>query len=1301
MNLPSFRAHLMVGSLTLGLAGTFTQASDFPRHELIPKAEVGGTALRELEPQADGRGILVAVFDTGVDPGAPGLQRTSDGKPKIVDMIDASGSGDVALRKVSRNKEGHIPALSGHNLQWPADWPPPKGDIRVGIKPAYDLFPKPLVDRLRKERLEDWLKVQRVHVRKARQALEDFDREHPHPKDGEKETRQDLKDRVDQLEALQKNWKDPGPLLDCVAIHDGKTWRAVVDTDSDGDLGDEKLLASYREEQEYAQFTGKNQLNFALSVLNGGNLLSIITDCGSHGTHVAGIIAAHHPGHPELDGLAPGAQIVSVKIGDSRMGSSSMGTGTSRGLIASHQLGCHLINMSYGGADADPNRSAQARLISEFVQEHGIIFVSSAGNNGPAISTVGSPGGTTSAVFGIGAYVTPAMMEAQYSLREAFPTLPYTWSSRGPTLDGDWGVDFSAPGGAITSIPNWELSGGGLKNGTSMSSPNACGAIALLLSALKAENKTWTPDSIRRALTATAEPPPNTEARLAEGHGRIRVDRALRWIRQSPSLLPQDARIEIRNPATGGRGILLREIHETAASRDHEIQVRAIFAKEADPEHQIAFEKAVELETSADWVTAPKHLWLHHEGRSLKIQTHPERLSPGIHTTQVIGREAGRQDGSALFSIPVTVIRPHEQPQALHPVEWTVELEHGRVERRFIQPPSGSRWMDVQVHADKGQESARLVLHTLQVLDGEHFREAEKREYLNLDPGERRNTSIPVEEGRLMEISLARYWSSLERGRYHVKVLFHGLGTREEHIEMNGADSWSAIRLENPWRPEKLDPSISFKTLRRIQRPHKSSRAPLTGMRDTLPDETHYLEQVLEYQISLPAKLEVTPRFHLTREIESQVWLLHDSSKRRIASGSSGTSFQGQKGSYTLRLQLRHTDADLLESLSQLPLQLDFKLPSAVAASIHATRAGAVLGTDRMKEMAIAPGELPQIYVRHPSTKQLPSYVQAGDVLLGTLNLGATEAGLEGSENRPGGIPVSLLVPPPPTKEDKTPTTPAKKKETDKEATASWLRKSREERLGQLMKPEQEEEFLRLAVPLLKSSKDPLPILWTHLKRLDQDATRKRNLRRTLAAADLILDRIPIEELRLTLASRPIPGENPADAEKREAEKKKEILLDALYRKARAIAYLDAGLEEKPVEPETQNDTKGKRKSRKAPVAEATEEEAKAINWGQALRAKATDPEAGAFDATFKQLASWVDMEQKPYDLLEIRRHRRAERFGTALKLLDHHMGDAQPPEKPMLEKQIKILKALEWDHWVDHQQLWLRHLSPPGWEVF
>ena len=110
--------------------------------------------------------------------------------------------------------------------------------------------------------------------------------------------------------------EDRGRVYDVVAWHDGVAWRAALDVDCAGDLSCAPAMTNFRAERQWAVLDAVTLLSYALNIYDAGATVSIVTDAGAHGTHVAGIVGAYHPLHPHLCGVAPGAQFVSIKIGE-------------------------------------------------------------------------------------------------------------------------------------------------------------------------------------------------------------------------------------------------------------------------------------------------------------------------------------------------------------------------------------------------------------------------------------------------------------------------------------------------------------------------------------------------------------------------------------------------------------------------------------------------------------------------------------------------------------------------------------------------------------------------------------------------------------------------------------------------------------------------------------------------------------------------------------------------------------------------------------------------------------------------
>lgn len=232
-------------------------------------------------------------------------------------------------------------------------------------------------------------------------------------------------------------------------------------------------------------------------------------DDNGHGTHVASIAAGLGKALWNYRGVAYGAALVGVKVFD------ASGSGNNSDVIAGIQwcvankstYGIKIINMSLGGPPDAALRAATNAAIN-----NGIVVVCAAGNSGPGLNTIGSPGDTPAAIT-VGNMADVG--KGGYFLVRS--------SSRGPIFDGSIKPDLVAPGYRIIAAKAGTTNQYIDKTGTSMASPFVAGVVALILDL----NGSLTPAQVKRILTETAQPWGNGRPNNDYGYGRLQAFKAI------------------------------------------------------------------------------------------------------------------------------------------------------------------------------------------------------------------------------------------------------------------------------------------------------------------------------------------------------------------------------------------------------------------------------------------------------------------------------------------------------------------------------------------------------------------------------------------------------------------------------------------------------------------------------------------------------------------------------------------------------------------------------------------------------
>ncbi|HEX9633025.1 MAG TPA: S8 family serine peptidase [Gemmatimonadales bacterium] len=609
---------------------------------LLPRRTVGAEQFVAAHPTHDGRGILIAILDSGIDAGLPGLRTTTAGLPKLADLRDFAGEGRVRLTPVTPTRDVFL--IAGRPLE---------GASRVRALTTGTVYGGVLVERA-----------------------------------------------LGALPAADVNGDgDRDDALPIVVARASDGWFLLADTDGDGSLVGETPVRDFAQAGDTFSF---GPVTLAANFTDTGDAprLDLFFDTSGHGTHVAGIAAGHNLfGVEGFDGIAPGAQLLGLKIANDARGGISVTGSMVRAMeyaaaFAERRQQPLVVNLSFGiGNDDGRGRPVIDSIIDAFALAHpGVVVVISAGNDGPGLSTVGFPG---SAAFALSACALfpGAFAQAPTESGPAAEDVLGWWSARGGVFQKP---DVCVPGVAFSNVPAWQT-GEEVSGGTSMAAPQLAGVAALLLSALRAEGATADAAAIAAALRSTATPIPGATT-LDAGAGVPNVEAAWRWLRAGH----RAGRFTVRSAPDGTNRGFSAAYRRDGLNPADTLQRFTITSEGGQPFARLL------LRPDAPWLRAPRAVDFAGAPATVPVVYDRRALqAPGLYVGTAWARPASDTLSGAAFGLTSAIVVPYTLERPLKLREYVAK---GRSARFFFAVPEGAGGLTVRVAVADKEQAASLYL---------------------------------------------------------------------------------------------------------------------------------------------------------------------------------------------------------------------------------------------------------------------------------------------------------------------------------------------------------------------------------------------------------------------------------------------------------------------------------------------------------------------------------------------------------------------------------------------------------------
>ncbi len=497
----------------------------------MPTRDIGAPQFVAANPTWDGRGVTVGIVDTGIDLDHPALRTTTTGERKVVDWVTYTHpTDDNDPTWVDMQDQVSGATFSYKDVSYTA---PAAATYRIGLFNERDR-------RLGGEVGSD----------------------------------------------VNRDGNPAGSKGTFAVLWDTATNNVYVDTNQNNSFADEQAMTDFSVRNDVGTFGTDNPatpireaMPFVVQTKSTAGdakrYVNIGIVSGAHGSHVGGIVAANNMFGGDVDGAAPGAKLVSVRVCLFISGCTAHALIEGMTWVAK-QGNVDVINMSIGGLPAlNDGNNVRAILYNRLIEQYNVQMFISAGNSGPGINTIGDPS-AASKVMSVGAYVHKDTWLNNYGAEATKDDGMFVFSSRGPREDGGFKPNIVAPGAAVSTVPTWQRGGPvpgtyalpagyAMFNGTSMASPQAAGGAALLVSAAKQSGAQHQPAQLRQAINSSARYLPAYGAH-EQGNGLMDVAKAWEALRRNIKTVGISSSAPINTVLSGflatanqGQGIYERE----------------------------------------------------------------------------------------------------------------------------------------------------------------------------------------------------------------------------------------------------------------------------------------------------------------------------------------------------------------------------------------------------------------------------------------------------------------------------------------------------------------------------------------------------------------------------------------------------------------------------------------------------------------------------------------------------------------------------------------------------------------------